>query len=100
MAYKSIQDILQQSQNLQKLQAHSLALKKIADIVIPQLPSELQLHVKIADYQNTTLFLELKSAAFATQLRFLLPALLQKLCLRPPLQRLREIKYYVQPRQD
>ena len=100
MTYKSIQDILQQSQNLQKLQAHSCALKKIADIVIPQLPLELQSHVKVADYQHTVLHLELKSAAFATQLRFALPALLQKLCLLPSLHRLREIKYYIQPRQD
>ncbi len=100
MSYKSIQEIMAQSKELQKLQAHSLRLQKISDLVIPLLPVEIQDQVRIADYQNTTLFLELKSAAPALTLRFLLPALVQKLCLKPELYRLRDIKYYVQPRQD
>lgn len=100
MHYKSILEIIEKSQGLQKLQAHSLALQKIAETVIPCLPSELQSHIKVADYQHTILYLELKSAAFATPLRFLLPSLLQTLCLKPGLHRLREIKYYVQPRQE
>jgi hypothetical protein len=100
MSYKSIQEIMAKSKELQKIQAHSLSLQKISDLVIPLLPAELQDQVRVADYQNTTLFLELKSAAPALTLRFQLPALIQKLCLKPSLYRLREIKYYVQPRQD
>ncbi|MCD6045645.1 MAG: Dna[CI] antecedent, DciA [Gammaproteobacteria bacterium] len=100
MSYKSIQEIMAKSKELQKMQTHSLALQKISDLVIPLLPLELQQHVKVADYQNTTLFLELKNAAHALSLRFQLPPLLQKLCLKPGMYRLREIKYYVQPRQD
>lgn len=100
MNYKSIQDIIGKSKELQKIQAHSLILQKIGDLVIPLLPPELQEHVKVADYQNTTLFLELKNPNYALSLRFQLPTLLQKLCLKPLLCRLREIKYYVQRRQD
>lgn len=100
MSYKSIQDILAKSKELQKIQMHSLHLQKIQDCVMPLLSMELRDQVKVADYQNTILFLELKSAAHALTLRFQLPTLLQKLCLKPGLYRLREIKYYIQPRQD
>lgn len=100
MSYKSIQEIMAKSKELQKIQTHSISLQKISELLMPLLPMELQDHVKVADYQNTTLFLELKNAAYALTLRFQLPVLLQKLCLKPGMYRLREIKYYVQPRQD
>ncbi len=100
MSYKTIQDIIAQSQALQKMHNHSLFLQQLTTIVMPLLSEELKAHVRIADYQDTILFLELTNPAYGLALRFQIPALLQTLCLKQPFYRLREIKYYVQPRQD
>jgi hypothetical protein len=87
-----------QSSVLQKMQTHSVALQKIMDLMLPLLPAELQNQVQVAHYQDTVLFLELKNAAYALSLRFQLPLLLQQLCLKPGLYRLRKIKYYIRSR--
>ncbi len=99
MSYKTIDKIIASSKELLSLKVQGEKLEQIQVLLLAELAPELQPHVKVADYKNAVLFLELDSAAYATHLRFVLPTLTQTLCLKPLLQRLRRIEYYVQPRQ-
>lgn len=72
-------------------------LQAIEGVLKHQLDPALALHCRVANFRNGTLVIEVDSAAWATQIRYLTPDLLSVLRSEGGLHNLRAIKSYIHP---
>ncbi len=70
------------------------SLKKLWQIYVP---TNLRAYTKVANYRDDCLVISVASAAWATELRFILPDMLQILRKEGKLYQLRSISFYVDP---
>lgn len=61
-------------------------------------PANLRAYTKVANYRDDCLVIAAASAAWATELRFILPQMLQTLRTAGKLYQLRSITFYVDPK--
>ena len=60
-------------------------------------PENLRAYTKVANYRDDSLVIAVASAAWATELRFILPQMLQTLRMEGKIYQLRSISFYVDP---
>ncbi len=80
-----------------QLVAHTRDLQAIGRLMQPCLPADLSPHIRLADWSNGRLVLQLDSSSWATRLRYTVPQLIQSLRKMPELADLRQIDLYVAP---
>lgn len=69
----------------------------LTDKVRQHLPKPLQLHCQVANYRDGILIVQTDNAAWATQLRYILPEVQTRLQTYPEFKALNSIRYFVRP---
>ncbi|MEK7990340.1 MAG: DUF721 domain-containing protein [Thiotrichaceae bacterium] len=76
---ESVKKVLKKNQtSLQRLNQRCQALREVDDVLHQTIPSPLSDHCHIANLRHTTLIMHTDSALWASQLRYLLPKLMEQ----------------------
>lgn len=90
--YQNIAEILkQENTGLNKILSKTLELQRLQQMVIPELPEELQPHCQVASWDNGQLSLVADSNVWATRLRYATGELLSNLRVKHQLYNLKNI---------
>lgn len=85
------------SRQLSQLIEKAEELIKIEQVVQTYFDPDLTQHCHVANLRNDCLIIAIDNAAWATQLRFMIPRLLEQLKIEPLLKKLKKIEYFILP---